>query len=164
MKTTYENNRQGILNALQFLDSAIATEQKRLDAAASLNAEELVTAYAQTRDFHELLDENRKKLYHIMNSYKESVIPTRMLEQGLKTISTDDYRVTRSNRFTASMLDKEACFEWLRKNGLGDIITETVNAQTLGKVAEGLIKENKDLPEALFKTGTSATISLTAIK
>ena len=62
------------------------------------------------------------------------------------------------------MIDKEAGLDWLRANNFRDIITETVNAQTLGKIAEERATQNLGLPEDVFKTGMSYTTTLTAIK
>jgi len=153
-----------IKNAYATLIEAIAKEKARLNQAPSMSVEEVITAYAECRDFHEEFDEIRKSLYHIMNAYKESVVPNRMVEEGLKTVSTDKYRVTIKQRINASMLDKDACFAWLRENSLADIITETVNAGTLSKVAEERVQLNEDLPEELFKTSTAYTTSLTNLK
>lgn len=162
--TPFESHRADIERCLKILRAAIAAEQRRLDGAASLSMEELVTAYAHAKDFHELMDEVRKEQYHVANAYKESVLPQRLLDQGVKSFSTDFYRAQRTTRVTVTMLDKEKCLEWLRKNELADIITETANAQTLGKIAEERLEQNKDFPEDLFKTTTSMSTTLTKLK
>lgn len=162
--TTYQTDLKKIHAAMKVIVAAIAEEKKRLSESPSMTVQETISAYAQSRDFHEELDEMRKVLYHVQNTYKESVLPSKMVEEGLKTASTDTHRVTIKQRLAASMLDKDECFAWLRENGLSDIITETVNAGTLSKVAEDKAAENEELPDSLFKTSTTYTTSLTALK
>lgn len=162
--TTYESNPKTIHAAMKTLILAIADEKSRLQGAPSMTVEEAVTAYANSREFHDELDTVRKTLYQVMNAYKESVVPNKMVEHGLKTVSTENHRVTIKQRIAASMLDKDACFAWFRENGLADIITETVNAQTLGKIAEEKVEQNEELPDDLFKTSTAYTTTLTALK
>jgi hypothetical protein len=71
-------------------------------------------------------------------------------------------RVTVSRRFSASMLDKEIGMDWLRKNGHGDLIQPTVNAQTLAAFAKNMQEvEGKDLPVEIFKVGTVPYTSIT---
>lgn len=74
-------------------------------------------------------------------------------------------RVSISHRWSASMLDKDMGFKWLRSNGLGDIIQETVNAQTLAATAKELSEtKNRDLPSEIFKVGQMAFTSITKAK
>jgi predicted nuclease with TOPRIM domain len=58
--------------------------------------------------------------------------------------------LTTKTRASAAGGLKDALFIALRENGLGDIITETVNANTLSSTVKGLIEENGDaLPDWL---------------
>jgi hypothetical protein len=52
--------------------------------------------------------------------------------------------LTTKTRASAVAGDKEPLYEALRENGLGDIIYETVNANTLSSTVKGLIEENGD--------------------
>ncbi|MDR0531133.1 MAG: hypothetical protein LBG83_03595 [Oscillospiraceae bacterium] len=52
--------------------------------------------------------------------------------------------LTTKTRASASAGLKDDLFVALRENGLGDIITETVNANTLSSTVKGLIEENGD--------------------
>lgn len=51
------------------------------------------------------------------------------------------------------VVDKEALYKWLTENELEDIITETVNAQTLAAHLRKRIKANTDAVEAAMKKG-----------
>jgi predicted nuclease with TOPRIM domain len=52
--------------------------------------------------------------------------------------------LTTKTRASAAAGVKDELFVALRENGLGDIITETVNANTLSSTVKGLIEENGD--------------------
>jgi hypothetical protein len=93
-------------------------------------------------------------------------IPDVMAEHGVKTITIEDVgRVTVSYRFSCSMLDKDAGLMWLRANGHDGIIIETVNSSTLSAFAKSqLEEEGVDLPDEIFKTGTSPYTSITKVK
>jgi hypothetical protein len=52
--------------------------------------------------------------------------------------------LTTMTRASAAGGFKDELFVALRENGLGDIITETVNANTLSSTIKGLIEENAD--------------------
>lgn len=69
--------------------------------------------------------------------------------------------VSVSNKYSCTILDKDAGYNWLRNNGHGGLITETVNASTLAAFAKELIEgEGKELPAELFKTGLNPYTSI----
>lgn len=69
--------------------------------------------------------------------------------------------VSVSNKYSCTILDKEAGYTWLRKNGHEGLITETVNASTLAAFAKELIEvDGKELPSELFKTGLNPYTSI----
>jgi hypothetical protein len=86
-----------------------------------------------------------------------------MREHGVKTITVEGVgRVSLSNRWSASMLDKTAGMEWLRETGNGSLIQETVNAQTLAAFAKDLNEtKGMELPADIFKTGIMTYTSIT---
>lgn len=58
--------------------------------------------------------------------------------------------LTTKTRASAIAGDKDELYTALRQNGHGDIITETVNANTLSSTVKGLIEDNEDtLPDWL---------------
>ena len=68
----------------------------------------------------------KKKKDHISGE----VIPTMMSEMGLSELKLQDgshLKVATSYRATISEANKEAAFNWLRNNGLGDIIKNEIS-------------------------------------
>ena len=95
---------------------------------------------------------------------RESV-PEVMREHNVKTITIEGVgRVSLSNRWSASMADKTDGMEWLRKNGHGGVIQETVNAQTLGALAKELNADGVELPQPTFTTNVMTYTSITKVK
>ena len=108
----------------------------------------------------------REALADMEEDLSRRSVPEVMKEQGIKTINIEDVgRVTVSYRFSCSMLDKEAGLAWLRANGHEGIIIETVNSSTLSAFAKQLLEENGvDMPDNIFKVGTSPFTSITKAK
>ena len=74
----------------------------------------------------ENLKELKKKLEHVSGE----VIPTMMSEMGLSELKLQDgshLKVSTSYRATITGANKEAAFNWLRNNGLGDIIKNEIS-------------------------------------
>ena len=74
----------------------------------------------------EKLKELKKKRDHISGE----VIPTMMSEMGLAELKLHDgshLKVSTSYRATITEANKEAAFNWLRNNGLGDIIKNEIS-------------------------------------
>ena len=68
----------------------------------------------------------KKKRDHISGE----VIPTMMTEMGLSELKLSDgshLKVSTSYRATITEANKEAAFNWLRNNGLGDIIKNEIS-------------------------------------
>jgi len=97
---------------------------------------------------------------------KEVTLPERMDEEKVKTFNTDRFRVTRTTGVFASILpdQKDAAYEWLEKNELGDLIIPTVNASTLSATAKAMLEEGKELPEDIFRTHFKNGVSVTMKK
>lgn len=58
---------------------------------------------------------------------------------------------------------KQAAYWWLRLNGMGSLITETINASTLSAAARKQMEDGKDLPETYFKVDIVPNTSVTKV-
>jgi hypothetical protein len=87
------------------------------------NLEEVVRTI---ENHEEHLKNLKKKRDHISGE----VIPTMMSEMGLAELKLHDgshLKVSTSYRATITEANKEAAFNWLRNNGLGDIIKNEIS-------------------------------------
>ena len=75
-------------------------------------------------------------------------------------------RFTRTTRVSASILKerKAEAWAWLKRNKLGALIIQTVNAQTLGATAKQMIEKGQELPADLFKTSMHTYVAFTPVK
>ena len=74
----------------------------------------------------EAIKEKKKQIQHISGE----VIPTMMSEMGLAELKLHDgshLKVSTSYRATITEANKESAFNWLRENGLGDIIKNEIS-------------------------------------
>lgn len=113
---------------------------------------------------YDAADTARKRVYHVNDMMNKHLIPSRLKDAGLDLIRVA--AVARSfsivTKTSATMLDKVRGFEWLRANGQGDIIQETVNAGTLSAFCRSLILEQGiEPPSDIIKVSTYDTTSMT---
>ena len=88
--------------------------------------EKLETMQKQLETQEEAIKEKKKQIQYISGE----VIPTMMSEMGLAELKLHDgshLKVSTSYRATITEANKEAAFNWLRKNGLGDIIKNEIS-------------------------------------
>jgi len=156
-----------IIAALSHIDAAIAgvtqfnhfMEHAGSPAIKRGTLSDACRTYKAIRDAYEALDEHRKKLHATLEELNRDTIPSMMEEAGTPSLKVEcgpnHFRFVRSQRMSASVLDKDGGYNWLREVGQGGIIQETVNAQTLGAFAKRWIQdEGKDLPAEFFKINT----------
>ena len=78
----------------------------------------------------EMSEDNLKNLKKEYQRISGEVIPTMMSEMGLSELKLQDgshLKVATSYRATITEANKEAAFNWLRNNGLGDIIKNEIS-------------------------------------
>jgi flagellar basal body L-ring protein FlgH len=97
-----------------------------------------------------------------------SELTAKMTEAEMPSFVHSGFSFSLSTRTFASPMagDKSELYEALRQNGYGDIITETVNANTLSSTVNDLIEQNnEELPEWLVgKINTYDKVSVRIAK
>jgi len=123
----------------------------------------LIKHYAHVREAVEQIQEAREALDQMEKALSREQVPALMREHGVKTITVEGVgRVSLSNRWSCSMLDKEVGMDWLVETGNESLITETVNAMTLAAFAKNMMEqEGKELPSDIFKTSIMTYTSIT---
>ena len=101
---------------------------KKTEGVQSLadQVERLEAMQKQLEIQEEAIKEKKKQIQHISGE----VIPTMMSEMGLAELKLHDgshLKVSTSYRATITEANKEAAFNWLRENGLGDIIKNEIS-------------------------------------
>lgn len=124
----------------------------------------VIKHYDALRKISALIKESREALSAMEERLSREQVPDVMRANNIRSTTIEGVgRVSLSQRWSCSMLDKELGMEWLRENGNGGVIQETVNAQTLGALAKEMNTEGFDLPQDLFKTSIMTYTSITKV-
>ena len=128
-------------------------------------AESMARQYLEVRALYDEMEAVNKKIGELKRRMAEEMIPQAFEDAGVTTITLKEgFRVTISAFVRASTRDMEAGIKWMKKHGHGDIVKETINAQTLGALARTFMEENKNLPEDLFNVYVGTNTSITKVK
>jgi len=144
--------------------SAVRTDT---DAAVATNDHiEVIKHYDHLRKVTAQIKEAREALTQMEEQLSREIVPEFMKNAGVKTVTIEGIgRVTVSHRYSCFMPDKEKGIDWLKGNGHGGIVQETVNSSTLAAFSKSLLEdEGKELPDDIFKVGTSPFTSITKVK
>ncbi len=134
---------------------------KQVEEDLTLKPADLAKTYWLVSELHDSLKKQLTRLYHVVNAMDKAVLPRLFEHHGVDMVRIPELGRSFSIRqmTTASMLDKEGAMAWLRNNGHGDLIQETVNAGTLASFIRNLqLEQGIDPPEELFKVNSYKTI------
>ena len=123
----------------------------------------LAEFYFTVVGLHEKADKAVKRAYHLKERYNKGVIPQRMVEDNVDGLRVPSIARSFSvvKKTSASFVDKEKGFKWLRETGQGDMIQETVNAGTLASFCRNmLLDQGMEPPEDIIKMNTYDTTSM----
>ena len=125
----------------------------------------IIKHYDKLRQITALIKESREALSQIEEKMSREQVPDALRSNNIRTITVEGVgRVSLGTRWSASMPDKQAGFDWLRANEHGGVIQETVNAQTLGALAKELNNVGTELPAPTFTTNIMTYTSITKVK
>ena len=124
----------------------------------------LVARLQELRDLHARLKAITTGVSQLADHLSYELVPEAMRRTKQSTAILDGIgRVTLATRITASIADgqKTAALAYLREIGQGDLIIETVNAQTIGAYARTTLEAGDELPDQIFKTTLRTYTSIT---
>lgn len=129
-------------------------------------APDMAETFVLLKNIREEVDSSLKDLTKLRDAVSYNHLPEMMEDEGLTSFNTETgYRVSVARRFSASMVDKQQAFAWLRENDLGDIIQETVPSQTLSAQIRELIEsEGIEPPDDIIKTSIAPYSSVVKTK
>lgn len=148
--------------------AAAASEQAASNEQLIAYAEELETLKREITSLESTIKTLKERYDHL----RKVLIPETMEKLGMVTADgkgsftlASGARISLRNDTYASYLkqDQDKVFAWLRSNGLGDIIKETVHASTLRSMATELLSEGKELPKEI-KVYLERTVTITGVK
>ena len=114
---------------------SINLEEDKVDSLASANTNDIKELSAQVvklrtmEDTYKQKEEELKKIKNDMDVLSGEVIPTMMTEMNISKFSLSDGAAVEVKPVYGASISKakeEEAFNWLRNNGLGDIIKNMV--------------------------------------
>ena len=157
-KTIFELGQ--VCGALSRLASQVKIETA--EVVGTNDHVQVITHYNFLRIIAEQVKVARESLKEIEERLSREYVPDVMRSSGIKNVTIDGIgRVSLGTRWSASMPDKEAGMQWLRENGHGGLIIETVNSSSLAAFAKELNEAGRELPSPEFKTSTMTYTSIT---
>lgn len=116
----------------------------------------------QLMDTHEMADSLKSTIGKVYDWVRTGLVPEKMDEEGLELLKIEGIgRVSLTSDINVSIINKDEEFKWLEESGHGDLITETVNASSLKALLRRMIRDGKEVPEAIFKVIPFTRASIT---
>lgn len=158
-----------IMGYVAEIEKLAPTLEAQMQRAKDAGAIPLARSFVVLHRLREALlseKENRfKKIGALFQRYAKTEIPAMFESDGVDNVPlAEGFRVGVSNPFYASIKkdQKDAGYAWLRKNGLGDLISSTVNSSSLSAALRVKIEDdNVDAPDDIFTAGYVPTATVT---
>lgn len=133
------------------------------NASGKVTPYDAVLTFFSLKNLHEQMDILVKKVYHMKDGLEKKTVPAVMENHNTDMVRVPELRRSFSinEKVSATFLDREAGYNWLREIGQGDIITETVNAGTLSALVRSLqLEQGIDPPEDVVKVSRYKAVSV----
>ena len=127
-----------------------------------MSAVEMARFMNELMQAHEQADELKSTIGKVYDWVRTGMLPEKMDEEGIDLLRVDGVgRVSLTSDINVSVVDKDESFKWLEESGHSDMITETVNASSLKALLRRLIRDGKEVPEAIYKVTPFTRASIT---
>lgn len=125
---------------------------------------QLIEAMYEIQKKKESLEGDLKDLNKVFDFLRITKIPAKMDEDGVDRISVAGVgrvSLTADMHVSVKADMKEKFYEWLRDNGRGDLLQETVNPSTLKAAVKGMYKKGEEIPDDLLNVSPFTRASIT---
>jgi hypothetical protein len=141
-------------------------EREMDDVTNTENISDYVDVLKKVREYKDMIATASKHINKVYDKINREIVPAKFDRDGVTSITHNGFRYTMSLNTRARILPdhKIEAFDWLRKNELGDLITETVNASTLSATAKELMRDGYELDSDFFETYVQPGMSITKAK
>lgn len=124
----------------------------------------LVEAMHAVKKTKEELEANLKEANAEFDVLRFELIPTQMENDGVERVSYEGIgrvSLTADLRVTVLAQNKAGLMSWFRKNKLGDLVSETINASTLKAWVKKRMTDGKTVPSELLNVTPITRASIT---
>ena len=160
-----EKELEDFKNMIDAINQTALDAEKDMENILMCDVPTVVSLLQDIRHVDENLKYLKSRCGELHKRMKEEIVPKKFTEQGVSSMTVNGYRFTVSaqSRTTIQKDRKDEAYEWLRNNGLEDLITETVNSSTLSATAKSLMSEGIDLPDDVFNIYSYENTSMTKV-
>lgn len=125
---------------------------------------QLIEAMYDLQKRKESIEDDLKALNKTFDFLRITKIPAKMEEDGVDRISVAGVgrvSLTADMHVSVKADMKEKFYDWLRDNGRGDLLQETVNPSTLKAAVKGMYKSGEEIPDDLLNVSPFTRASIT---
>lgn len=154
-----ENLRQAVI----YLQKAVANAVVVTSQISPNDLNTLLKAYKLLNDQADQIEAATKELNKMINRLKTEVIPKQLIDLEVDSIKMAGYNFILGTTTYASIPEdkREVGYKWLRDNGYGELIKETVHAKSLASIVKAIFEETaQDPPEEAMTIHRGYTINM----
>lgn len=127
-----------------------------------IGAVEMARFMNELMQANEMAEELKSTIGKVYDWVRTGILPEKMDEEGLELLKVEGVgRVSLTSDVNVAVVNKDESFKWLESSGHGDMITETVNASSLKALIRRLIRDGKEVPEAIYRVTPFTRASIT---
>ena len=150
------------------LTTSVLTTKSKMEEAARSGAVDLARAFVVLHGLEAQIKVLTKTMAAIFEDSKTNLVPSVFEDEGTPHIPVEGrWRVGTSIKLVASIVpvSKRQAWKWLEGEKLGDLISPTVNAQSLASAMKHMIEEeNRDPPSDMIRIDYVYNSSVTKTK
>lgn len=125
----------------------VAIEYNKWVGSDAAKLDRLAVVYGQLREVSDQLDEFKKEFNELITKISNVDLVAAFRTNGTTKIGNEHGTIYLTDRFSASVQDREIAFKWLEENELGDLIQPAVNPSTLTAALKRFVDETGKEPD-----------------
>lgn len=147
----------------------IAQTQQMLADTKAIKVEEaslstLATQFKALRDLTTEMEAQVENIKAARDHIAQVLLPEKMDAEGMGTVNVKGIgriAITQQIRASVKKDDQPLLRQWLRNNGYGELVTETINSSTLKAWVKERIEEAEEYPADIISVHTFEQATLT---
>jgi len=130
----------------------------------SMTLVQIIESMSTIQKAKERLEDELKLINKEFDFLRITKVPAKMEEDGVDRITVAGVgrvSLTADMHVSVKADMKDKFYEWLRDNGRGDLLQETVNASTLKAAVKGMYKNGEEIPDTMLNVSPFTRASIT---
>lgn len=124
----------------------------------------LIESMYQLQRLKESVEDQLKRINKEYDFLRITKVPQKMEDEGIERLSVAGVgrvSLTADMHVSVKADHRDRFYEWLRDNGRGDLLQETINPSTLKAAVKGMYKSGEEIPEDLINVSPFTRASIT---